>query len=166
MDAAYSIEAWKDFAIMIGGAAAALAGMLIVAMSINIDQILKFEYLPRRAAAALVTILSPLVLAVLLLVPVQTEVALGIELVVVAVIFGIMLNRWVGYSRDHGSQSLRQWALGTGGPMVLLIGGLALAGIGLATCSIGGLVWVVPAVLAAVLSGTAQAWVLLIEIRR
>ena len=43
---------------------------------------------------------------------------------------------------------------------------LVRAGICIGTTTIGGLAWLAPAVIAAVLSGTAQAWVLLIEIRR
>ena len=53
MGSTYSIEAWSDFAVMTGGASAALAGLLIVAMSINVEQILAFADLPERAAAAL-----------------------------------------------------------------------------------------------------------------
>ena len=166
MDGTYAIAAWHDFALMIGGAAAALAGLLIVAMSINIDEILKYEYLPSRAAAALVTMLSPLVMAVLLLIPGQSDVALGIELVVLGVLLGWVLLDRLGARPGRGGQTWWQWLIGTGGPLTILVGSLVLAGIGIATGSIGGLVWLAPAVLAAVLSGTAQAWVLLIEIRR
>ena len=57
MGSTYSIEAWSDFAVMTGGASAALAGLLIVAMSINVEQILAFADLPERAAAALISVL-------------------------------------------------------------------------------------------------------------
>ena len=166
MSAAYDIETWKDFAIMIGGASAALAGLLIVAMSINIDQILKYADLPSRAAGALITMLSPLVVAVLVLVPGQPDDALGIELLVLGALLGWILLGRLGRYGNHKSQTFGQWLLGTGGPMIVLTGSLVLAGVGLLTGSVGGLMWLAPAVLAAVLSGTAQAWVLLIEIRR
>lgn len=166
MSAAYDIEAWKDFATMIGGASAALAGLLIVAMSINIDEILKFADLPARAAAALIAMLSPLVVAVLVLVPGQSTDALGAELLVFGVLLGwVLLGRLARYGRNK-NQTPGQWLLGTGGPLGVLAGGLALAGLGLILGSLGGLMWLAPAVLAAVLGGTAQAWVLLIEIRR
>jgi hypothetical protein len=162
----YAIEAWHDFALMIGGAAAALAGLLIVAMSINIDEILKYDYLPARAAAALVTMLSPLIVAVLLLIPGQPDEALAVELVVLGAVLGwVLLNR-LGFGPAKGGQTFRQWVLGIGGPLTILVVGLVLAGIGIGTGTIGGLVWLAPAVLAAVLSGTSQAWVLLVEIRR
>ena len=166
MTGTYAIEAWHDFALMVGGASAALAGLLIVAMSINIDEILKFDDLPPRAAGALVTMLSPLLLAVLLLIPGQSDEALAIELVVLGLLLGwVLLNR-LGYRPAEGHQTMRQWLIGTGGPLTILVGSLVLAGIGIGTGTIGGLVWLAPAVLAAVISGTAQAWVLLVEIRR
>ncbi len=166
MSGAYDVAAWKDFAVMTGGASAALAGLLIVAMSINIDEILKFADLPGRAAGALITMLSPLVVAVLLLVPGQSADALGAELAVFGAILGwVLLGRLGRYGRNK-SQTFGQWVLGTGGPMGVLVASLLLAGVGLIAGSLGGLMWLAPAVLAAVLSGTAQAWVLLIEIRR
>jgi len=166
MGAFYTIDAWHDFALMCGGAAAALAGLLIVAMSINIDEILKFDYLPARAAAALVTMLSPLILAVLMLVPGQSDLALGIEITVFGVVLSWVLLLRLGFRPGGGGQTVVQWILGTSGPLFVLVAGLVLAGVGLATGSIGGLIWLAPAVIAAFLSGTAQAWVLLVEIRR
>ncbi|UDY37306.1 hypothetical protein [Dermatobacter hominis] len=166
MTGTYAIEAWHDFALMIGGAAAALAGLLIVAMSINVDQILKFDDLPPRAAGALITMLSPLVLAIVLLIPGQSDTVLAVELVVLAVALGWVLLDRLGYRPTQGGQTVRQWLIGTGGPLTVLVVSLLLAGIGIGTGTIGGLAWLAPAVLAAVLSGTAQAWVLLIEIRR
>lgn len=170
MDAAYGVGAWKDFAVVVGGAAAALAGLLIVAMSINVEEILRFRGLPARAAAALVTMLSPLVVAVLLLVPGQSDVVLGVELVVLGLLLGYgllgPLGRLSGFREQAREDTLGQWLVGTAAPIALLVGGLVLSGIGVATGAIGGLYWLVPAVLAAVLGGTTQAWVMLIEIRR
>lgn len=166
MGGTYDIQAWHDFALMVGGASAALAGLLIVSISINIEQILKFEFLPPRAAAALITMLSPLVLAILLLVPGQPHEVLGVELVALAVILGWILGGRLSRRRAQSQQTRAQWLLGLAAPIGILVLGLLLAGVGIATGTIGGLVWLAPAVLAAVLSGTAQAWVLLIEIRR
>jgi hypothetical protein len=46
----YEPEAWFDFGVGIVGAAAALAGLLFVAISINIELILAIPTLPSRAA--------------------------------------------------------------------------------------------------------------------
>ena len=104
--------------------------------------------------------------AVVLLVPGQPDEVLGIELAVIGVLLGVILVGRLGYGPARGGQTVRQWLLGTGGPLAVLVLSLVLAGVGIGTGTIGGLVWLAPAVLAAVLSGTAQAWVLLVEIRR
>jgi hypothetical protein len=50
--------------------------------------------------------------------------------------------------------------------MAMVIGPTLLAGLGLLLDSLGGLYWLSVAVLAAIIGGLAQAWVLLIEILR
>ncbi|SNS82262.1 hypothetical protein SAMN04488107_3903 [Geodermatophilus saharensis] len=50
---AHRPEAWHDLAVAAVGATAALTGLLFVAVSTNLDRILAFPTLPRRAAATL-----------------------------------------------------------------------------------------------------------------
>ena len=50
------MEAWTDFFVAEVGAAAALAGLLVVAISINIAKIMGFPLLPGRAAQTLIII--------------------------------------------------------------------------------------------------------------
>jgi len=166
MDQAYNIEAWKDYAIMVGGASAALAGMLIVALTINIEEIVRFAYLPRRAMSALVVLMTPLIVAVLVLVPGQSDEAVGIELAVFASLVGVVLFRQLGRYDPDSQRTREQWYLGICGPFLLAVAALLLAGVGLATGAIGGLLWLVPFVIAAIVGGTAQVWVLLVEVRR
>jgi modulator of FtsH protease len=72
MDAAHDRGQWQDFAVGVAGAAAALAGLLVVAISINVREILASRYLPPRAGGALVMLTTPLVLGLLLLIPGQS----------------------------------------------------------------------------------------------
>jgi hypothetical protein len=51
--ASYSAVAWHDFFMGTIGAAAALTGLLFVAISINLDEVLKHPQLPGRAAGTL-----------------------------------------------------------------------------------------------------------------
>lgn len=166
MEPALNPELWHEFAVMVGGAFAALAGLLVVSMSINIEQILDTPVLTRRGGASLMTTISPLVTSIFILVPRQPAVVLGWELVVLGIVLAVILSVLSHpMSRSEG-QTLGAWLLSTGAPTFVLIGGFLLAGIGVLTDSLGGLYWLVPAIIAALIGGVMQAWVLLIEIRR
>lgn len=166
MSAAYDVDAWKDFAVMTGGGSAALAGMLVVALTINIDEIVRFAYLPRRALVALVVLMTPLLMAVLLLVPLQSDVAVGMELVALGIVVGVVIFGQLGRYDSDSHRTRSQWYSQIVAPFMIVVVSAILAGIGLAAGAIGGLVWLVPAVLAAIVGGTAQVWVLLVEVRR
>ena len=80
MSAAYSPTDWHDLYVATASATAALTGLLFVAVSLNIERILKFEGLPERAMQTLVMLLTPLIVSILGLIPGQTKTALGLEL--------------------------------------------------------------------------------------
>jgi hypothetical protein len=63
------MSGWENFFISEVGAAAALAGLLFVGVSINLTRILSLPRLPNRALLALVILLAILVVSSLLLVP-------------------------------------------------------------------------------------------------
>ncbi len=166
MSAHYDPTQWGDFAIATAGAAAALAGLLVVAISINVREILAERDLPTRAACALVVLTSPLVTALLLLVPSQPPDALGVELIVFGVVLGVALVPRNLPFHLPPERTMSSWVLAQGVPILALVAGTTLAGIGMITGSLGGLYWLVPAVIGAVAGGLIQAWVLLIEILR
>ena len=61
--ASYNPLVWHDFFVGTIGASAALTGLLFVAISINLEQILKYPQLPGRAAATLGVLVSALVVS-------------------------------------------------------------------------------------------------------
>ncbi len=166
VDAAYDAEPWSDFAAGMAGAAAALAGLLFVAVSINIQTILAQRGSSSRAVEALILLVTPVFLSLVLLIPGQPAVALAVELFVVAVIAGTALG-WLSRpgSRAH-EQPLASW-LGTNVVPAAVVGlAPVVAGIGLLTGSLGGLYWLPAAVAVGLLGGLSNAWVLLVEILR
>ena len=166
MHAAYEVEEWHDFALAAAGAAAALAGLLVVAVSINIREIVATRSLTRRAGVALASLTAPLVMALVVLIPSASPGALGSLVLVTGIVTGIALGPLVLPPQLSSQRTMVQWALGELAPAVLLVVPACLAGLGLSTGSLGGLYWLPVAVVAGILGGLTQAWVLLIEILR
>jgi hypothetical protein len=102
LPAAYAAERWTDFGVGVAGASAALAGLVFVAVSINLSEILKYRNLPGRAALTL--FVTPLIVGFLLLVPGQPGAALGTELLVAGIWLGgfeLVLNQRSGRSEKE-----------------------------------------------------------------
>jgi hypothetical protein len=159
---AYEPLEWSDLFVATAGATAALAGLLFVAVSINIDRILKFEGLPERALEALVLLLSVLVISIIGLIPGQGHVPLGAELLVVALVVGAGI--WELSKRQQlGSHPWRGLSVAMRAAAALLpVIGAASVLIGAG----GGLYWVVAGAIWAIIASVANAWVLLVEILR
>lgn len=98
---AYAADRWADFSVGVAGASAALTGLVFVAVSINLGEILKHRNLPGRAGLTLILFVTPLITGILLLVPGQSDAALGAELLIVGVViggFGLLVNQRAGRS--------------------------------------------------------------------
>jgi hypothetical protein len=162
--AGYEPDRWTDLAVMLGGATAALIGLLFVAVSINLREILSYPGLPDRALQTLTLFGASLLVCLLLLVPGQPDAVLGAELVVVAVLAGVGLLR---LSRRVATDlTARRRRLPYEAASTAFVLALAAAGATLPAGSAGGLYWLVPAIVIALLAGLANAWVLLVEILR
>ena len=79
---AHTTDGWGDLFLAEAGASAALAGLLFVAISINLTKILEVRGLVGRAGEAIVLLVAVLIVSTLMLVPDQPRVALGTELLV------------------------------------------------------------------------------------
>jgi modulator of FtsH protease len=162
---AYDPSAWTDLLVACAGAGAALAGLVFVAVSINVEQILRYEGLPSRALATLVLLLGVVVVSIVGLTPGQSRSALGVELAVVglltAVAAGFMTARRQSGDRSGASARWMRLLLTAAGTVPLAIGGVSLAAGGG-----GGLYWVLGGIVFAIVGAVLNAWVLLVEIRR
>jgi modulator of FtsH protease len=160
-------EDWSEFFVAIAGAAAALAGLIIVAMSVTIKEILASRSLPSRAATTVSSMVLILVIAVLALIPHQPDIALGIEILVASLIGLapplVMVLRMASDSSYHRS-----------GSSIALIGALCIVPVVLAV--VGGAFMIAgntvavallaAAIVAVLASSMLNAWVLLVEIQR
>jgi len=160
---AYDPSAWTDLFVATAGAAAALAGLLFVAISINLKQILGEAGLPERALEAVLMLVTVLVVAIVCLIPGQSQGVFGVELFLITAALAFAILKPIrGMPKDAPRAWLAgRWALRLIGTVPLLIGAISvMIGDG------GGLYWVVAGVIFATLSAVANAWVLLVEILR
>lgn len=162
---AYDPSEWSDLFVATAGAAAALAGLLFVAVSINLDRILQIPGLPERALQTLTLLLLPLVVSLAGLIPGQSADALGIEVLAVALAAGAGLGATLRASLPPAG-SPRHWVAGR---LIVLSAAtvpFAVAGLSLIAEAGGGLYWVAAGIVFAILGAVANAWVLLVEILR
>ena len=88
----YQVSRWHELYAMIGGSAAALAGLLFVAVSLQIGRIAVSPIFTARAWANTFLIVMLVVNAALVLTP-QGTIALGVELCLPALVFIMLLVR-------------------------------------------------------------------------
>jgi hypothetical protein len=156
---------FATFFAALTGAAAALAGLLFVAVSINLDNIVKGAGLPARAAETLALLVFVVVVCALALVP-QDITLLGAEVLVMAVpLLAVTIGNPLRYRRQNPDAPLL-WSLGR-----MAANGVALlpavaGGASLAARGGGGLYWLVASALLGIASAVFSAWVLLVEIVR
>ena len=84
---AYDPSEWHDFYVMTGGAAAALAGLLFVAMSLHAREIMGNRFFKNRAVGTLMSLASQLLISGAVLIPGQPLWLLGVEVEVLALFF-------------------------------------------------------------------------------
>jgi hypothetical protein len=161
-----ALDGWTDFNVAMVGATAALAGLLIVAMSVNIAEIMKSPTLPPRAASSIAALVLAIAAGALGLVPGQPDVAYGIEVLVGAAIasaFQVHAIRVI--ARDDPISGFDRFAKSTAG--VLPIGGFLLGGVLIVTGSAAaGLVAVAVGSVLAIIAAIIIAWVVLVEVLR
>ncbi len=162
--AAYNAFGWHDFFMGTIGAAAALTGLLFVAISINLEQILKYPQLPGRAAGTLGILVSALVVSGFALAPGQGNRALGIEIAAAGAVVAVQAV-WVAHGKETPGEPT-VWQIEHLATLLLPSVALLVGGTSLIAGGGGGLYWVLAAILLAFVSASINAWVLLVEIKR
>jgi len=162
---AYDPSEWTDLFVATAGASAALAGLVFVAVSINVERILSYQGLPERALETVLLLLDVLLISIVSLIPGQSHAALGAELFVVTFLFGAVIGNLTTIQEARGDEPgrwrLGRWIVRIAGTVPLIIGSLCVL-----TASGGGLYWIVAGIVFAVAGAVTNAWVLLVEILR
>jgi hypothetical protein len=160
---AAGLTTWSNFFVAQVGASAALAGLLFVAVSINLARVLEFPQLPARAAESLFAFLSVLAVASLALVPGFSPCGLGVAIAAVGLVSWsanvVMLVRTWKVAAPYGIG--RRLVFNQLPPLPFIVAGVLLV-----TDHASGMYWIVPGILLSFVAGLFGAWVLLIEIQR
>src|SRR5579871_1099725 len=136
-------DQWAVFAATVVGAAAALMGLLIVAVSVRLDILTRQRAAASRGAQALTLLVIPFVAGVLILVPQQPSRLLGVELLVTAALAGaafVVLDR----RAERASNGRLSRLLHVTSPNLVTTVLLVVTGASLAVEWGGGLYWFVP----------------------
>jgi hypothetical protein len=162
----YSLSSWGLAFTATASAAAALTGLLFVALSINLKQIIASPGLIARAIEVLVVLSAALILSTLLLMPGQPNTVAAIEIIAIAVAVSAVIGR-LQIRTDRKALGISGFAFasrvigGHTGSVLLVIGAVSLL-----TQSGGGLYWIIPALLAMIVVAIIGAWVMLVQIVR
>lgn len=104
----YNPELWNSFFMMVGGGAAALTGLIFVAMSLKLQDMASDATHKYRSINTLAGLTAIFVECGLVLMPGQNHIAIGIELLLIAVIGAIIF--WYGFHQafKFGSHPSKQ----------------------------------------------------------
>lgn len=155
---AYDPRAWHDFFVMLGGASAALAGLVFVGLSIHARQVASDPLYRVRARNLTAGIVYVTVVSALLLTPGQGLTPLGIELVVGGLLIGFMFSAPLRLHLQRLDGGMRIRLAAAVGACLLSVA----AGVSLIAHGGGGLYLLVPAGISGVVLNVFGAWSLLL----
>ena len=159
------VEAWHDFNVAMAGATAALAGLVIVAASVNIDKIVKAGTLTARLAAAIATLVLALVASATGLVPGIDGFWYGLTIIVSTVAaapFQLHATRVVYTDADPLQHARVAKSIPGFVPLVAYL----VAGVSLVLAHPSSLVLTAVGCLVAIVSALIVSWVVLVEVLR
>lgn len=157
---------WQGFYLMVGGAAAALTGLIFVAVSLHTRSIMGSTLHRDRAWASIVSLISQVFVAAAFLVPDQSAAALGIEIGLVAVFWAyrtIWVIREFGPSMRTADRPAARWQVEWLVWIIWLVALIAGA-VALGAASRIGFYLVAVAMIGMLLSAVWNAWVLISEV--
>jgi hypothetical protein len=146
----------------LGAIAGALTGLLFVAVSIKSDLLSASRNLSSRAAQSLCLFITAVLIALIVAAP-QPRTALGVELLLLAILCGLVmfvLDRRAGHATAQSVTALlERFSPNTVTPVLTGGGGITL----LAHAG-GGLYGLLPAAVASPLGGVVSAWLFLVRV--
>jgi hypothetical protein len=161
-----TLAGWGDFLVAVSGAAGALAGLVFVALSINLGRILESPGVSGRAGETILLLAGSLVGSLLALVPYPSARGLGLVMIAVGLPTWILPTSIQIQALRQGhyqrlTYTLLRLLLHQAATLPFLVAGLSLHGL-----FGGGMYWLAAALVLSLVVALINAWVLLVEILR
>ena len=158
---------WSNFFLGELGAAAALAGLLFVSISVNREKILAMGRMADRGLEALTVLLLVIVTASFPLIPGQPLRLLGAEILIAGIaVLAVTLSLQRAYiaqtDTTHRRRAYRMVLINRLATLLIAIAGLLL----IWRNDVAGFYVLAPGILLSFIAAGLNAWVLLIEIHR
>ena len=162
---AYELRAWTAFLAATVGAGAGLAGLIFVALSINLDRLAVRPKLAARAGETLAVLILAVISATLGLMPLG-RIGYGVALLAVATpVFAVTLVLQLSQGPDSPDHPY-WWFLSRIAVTQCTALPFMLAGLSMIVGRGGGLFWLGGGVLVAFAGSVYNGWILLVEIVR
>jgi modulator of FtsH protease len=160
------MERWENFLIAEIAATATLTGLIFIGLSFNLTKILTSGGLPNRALQALIFLITLLIVSLLLLVPDQSMLLVGAEVLIIGIVVCVVTFRLNADAFQKTEPQYQSFIRRNNLLNQLAILPYMLMGIVMVIWGAPGLYVLVPAVIFAYLKATSDSWVLLVEINR
>jgi hypothetical protein len=160
------MSGWENFFVAQAGAAAALAGLIFVGVSINLPKIVGSGHLPNRALESIFILSLNLLIASAFLIPGQTHWALGLEVLGGGIaVWSVLTILHVKTARAIEAQYRLQGMLAAAQGQLYALGVCAAGAVIALEGPVGAYV-LTPPLLFGYFVALSNAWVLTIEINR
>jgi hypothetical protein len=160
MEYAYQPEAWHELYLMVGTAAAGLTGLIFVAVSLHLREVLSNPWHRGTAGSSLLALMSVVLISGALLAPPQPLPLLGAEIAAIALLSPAYDSlALLHLPRERRAPAVAKVLLG-------MVGGFlaVAAGVSLAIEAGGGLWLLLPAAAIALGSAVLNAWRLMVDV--
>jgi hypothetical protein len=160
------MSVWENFFLGQLGASATLAGLVFVAISINLKKIMESSYLPNFALEALIAFVTTLFVALLMLIPTHAFVVWGIGALVLGLL-NWMAMIWLYIDTLRKIEVSHRLPVATR-LLLYQLAAIAILAAGLTFLVWGaaGFYWIVAATVLSFLAAFSDTWLLVVEINR